>query len=288
VGELSVGASLEPLQLAQRRRQRCRLARRFRGGFLRLVGHLGGLGRLAGERLGLGRRGRDSLPVRHEQRRMGELDRLGVVRRDDHPHPDPRLVEQLLGKAIGHPHATVRGRISGQRPAVQRDAVPGDALHVRHPGIVIHARVVVLLLLDDSEDAGWRLAFLDAGRYRGAQDPALGVVESDSRRLDRHDRHDRLACIARSRRFGGTRGPRLSCRGVSGQRRQHEHRRERHNGGRTPMPHRRGGPRRRKSIYHAMPRLKRLPAPASIKCQITIFGLTIRHHHPRRQFVPGD
>ena len=51
--ELGVGAGLEPFQLAQRRRQRCRLARRCRGGFLRLVGRLGSLGRLAGERLGL-------------------------------------------------------------------------------------------------------------------------------------------------------------------------------------------------------------------------------------------
>ena len=59
--------------------ERRRLARRCRGGFLRLVGRLGGLGRLAGERLGLGRRGRDGLRLRHEQRRMGELDRLGVV-----------------------------------------------------------------------------------------------------------------------------------------------------------------------------------------------------------------
>src|ERR1035437_8494721 len=100
------------------------------------------------------------LPVRHEQRRMGELDRLGVIRRDDHAHPDPRFFEQLLRKAIGHPHAAVRGRISGQRPAMQRDAVPGDALHVRHPGIVIEARVVVLVLLEDGENAGWRLASL--------------------------------------------------------------------------------------------------------------------------------
>jgi hypothetical protein len=29
--------------------------------------------------------------------------------------------------------------------------------------------VVVLVLLDDGEDAGWRLAFLDAGRYRRAK-----------------------------------------------------------------------------------------------------------------------
>jgi hypothetical protein len=34
--------------------------------------------------------------------------------------------------------------------------------------------------------------------------------------------------------------------------------------------------------------LKRLSAPASIKCQITIFGLTTRHHNPRHQLVPRE
>ena len=57
-----------------------RLALRCRGGFLGLVGRLGSLGRLAGERLGLAPRGRDGIPVRHEQRGMGELDRLGLFR----------------------------------------------------------------------------------------------------------------------------------------------------------------------------------------------------------------
>ena len=145
--ELGVGAGLEQFQLAQRHRERRRRARRDGGGALRLVGRLVGLRRLAGERFGARRRVRESLRVRHEQRRMGKLDRLRVVRRDDHAHADPRLVEQPLRKAIGHPHAAVRGRISGQRPAVQRDARPGDALHVRHPGIVIEVRVVVLVLL---------------------------------------------------------------------------------------------------------------------------------------------
>jgi hypothetical protein len=46
--------------------------------------------------------------------------------------------------------------------------------------------------------------------------------------------------------------------------------------------------RRRQSIYHATPRLKCLSAPASIKCQIAIFGLTNRRHHPRRQVAPGE
>ena len=68
----------------------------------------------------------------------------------------------------------VRGRISGQRPAVQRDAVPGDAQHVRHPGIVIEARAMVLVLLHDAEDAGWRLA-----SRRRTPDPKFLAVSID-------------------------------------------------------------------------------------------------------------
>jgi hypothetical protein len=107
---------------------------------------------------------------------------------------------------------------------------------------------VVLVLLKDGKDAGWRLASGGAGRHRCAQDPAVGVVESDLLGLDRHDRHDRLACLARRRRLGGWRGSRLSCPGVSGQSRKCGHRRERHNGGSPQAPPRHGGLRHRKSI----------------------------------------
>ena len=140
--------------------------------------------------------------------------------------------------------------------------------------------MVVLVLLEDGEDAGRRLASRDAGRHRRAQDPAVGIVESDLLALDRHDRHDRLACIARRRRLDGRRGARLSRRGVGGQRRQCGHRRQRHHGGRSPTPHRHGGLRRRKSICHAMPRLKCVSALVSIEYQIAMFGLTNRRHHP--------
>src|SRR6516164_3597474 len=64
--ELCVGAGLEPFKLAQRRRERCCLARRCCGGFLRLVGRFGGLRGLASERLGTRRSSRDGLRVRHE------------------------------------------------------------------------------------------------------------------------------------------------------------------------------------------------------------------------------
>src|SRR6059058_5907203 len=57
--------------------------------------------------------------------------------------------------------------------------------------------------LDDGKDAGWRLASRDAGRHRRAQDPAVGVVERDLLAPDRHDRHDRLACLTRRDRLEG-------------------------------------------------------------------------------------
>ena len=221
-----------------------------RGGGLCRVGGLCGFRGLAAERPDLRWSRRERLLVRHQQQRVGKLDRGRVVRRDDHPHPHPRLVEQLLGKAVGHPNAAMRGRIAGQRAAVHRDAVPGDALHVRHPGIVIHGGVVVALFLHDGEDAGGRLAPRDAGRDRCTQDPAVGIVESDLLGLDGHDRHDRLARLTR-RGLVGRHGARLRCRhGVGGQRRQRGHRRKRDNGRRSLVPHRHGGLRRRPSIGH--------------------------------------
>jgi len=69
--------------------------------------------------------------------------------------------------------------------------------------------VVVLILLDDGENTRRRLAACGAGRHWRAQDPALGVVESDLLAADRYDRHDRLACLARRHGLGGWRGARL-------------------------------------------------------------------------------
>ena len=198
-------------------RGRCRrLARRYGCGGLGLVGRLGGVGRFAGEGFGARRRGRQRIRIRHEQFWIGKRDRLRVVRRDDHAHADLRLAEQVLGKIIGHADAAVGGRVAGQGAAVQRDARPGDALHVRHPGIVIEIGVVVLVLLHDAEDPGRGLASLDAGRNRRAKNPAVGIVDRHLLALDRHDRHDRLAGIARRRRRDGVRGICKLGRGVGG------------------------------------------------------------------------
>jgi hypothetical protein len=116
---------------------------------------------------------------------------------------------------------------------------------------------VVLLLLDDGEHARWRFASCGTGRHRRAQDPSLGVVESDLLAPDRHDRHDRFACLARRRCLGGWRGSGLSRRRVGSQRRQCGHRRERHNGGSPPTPRRHGGLCRHESIYQCHVPLQR-------------------------------
>ncbi len=262
VRQVGVGARLESFQVAHRCRRRgrivlCRRERRLRGG-----GRPCGIVCVLGQRRGACRHGVDHVLLRHEQRRIGKRDRLRVGRRDDHPHPHRRLVEDLLGEIERHAHAAVRGRVAGQRAAVQRDTVPGDAQHVRHPGIVVHAGVVILVLLDDGEDAGGRLASGRAGRYRGAQDPAVGVIEGHVLALDRHDRHDRFCRRALGRRLGRAFRPR---RPGGGRRRRDQSRRrgrghEHHEGGR-PAPERSvraDESRRRLRSGHCIAWLKRI------------------------------
>ena len=268
VGErkLGIGALLEIFQLAQCRRDRGGLARRGRHGFLRLISRFRSLSRLAGERLGTRRSRRDGLRVRHQQRRVGNLDRGGVVRRDDDPHPEPRLVEHFFRKAVRHADTAMRGGVAGQRSAMQRNAVPGDALHVRHLGIVIEGGAVLLFLLDDGKDAGRRLPARGSGRDRRADDPAVGVVEHDVLGLDRHDRHDRLTGLAWRRLLGGCRLC-LWRRGLGGQRCQRGHRRDRHNG---------GSPRR--PIAKVMcGAINRIPMPAPVEMPVQPASSHIRH-----------
>ena len=111
---------------------------------------------------------------------------------------------------------------------------PSCGTEMRSSASLASSRSIVTALLDNGEDCRQASRVPSCGRHRRAQDPALGVVESDLLGLDRDDRHDRLACIARRRRLGGWCGPRLSRRGVGGQRRQYGDRREHHGGG-TPQ-----------------------------------------------------
>ena len=54
-----------------------------------------------------------------------------------------------------------------QPTGMQRDPVPGQPLHPRHRGIVVHVRVVLGLLLQDGEQADRRLVVTRAGRRIG-------------------------------------------------------------------------------------------------------------------------
>ena len=129
--------------------------------------------------------------------RMDDLNGRHVAWRHDHPHAHRGRVEQACGEVVGHPDAAMGRRIPRQGAAVERDARPGDALHVGHEGIVIQVRVMLLLFLDDAEDSGGRLASLLAARHRRPQDPALGVVDGDPLVAERNNGHDRLAGGAR-------------------------------------------------------------------------------------------
>jgi hypothetical protein len=134
--------------------------------------------------------------------------------------------------------------------------------------------MVVQILLEDGKDAGWRLASLGAGRHRRPQNPSVRVIESDLLGLDRHDCHDRLACMARRRRLRWGRRARLSRFGVGGQRRQRGNGRERYYNRMPPTPDCHGGMRHPKSKCHAIPRLKCQSTLASIRYQITILKST--------------
>src|SRR5688500_17120933 len=73
---------------------------------------------------------------------------------DYHRGADASDAEQLLRELLGQADAAVRGRTAGKMPGVKRDAETVDALHERHRGVVILARVVHRLLLENLEDAG--------------------------------------------------------------------------------------------------------------------------------------
>jgi hypothetical protein len=128
---------------------------------------------------------------------MRDLDRRHIGRCHDHPQAHFGQVEQAFRKVKGHANAAMRRRISRQSTTVERNARPGEALHVGHEGIIVEVRVVIRVLLDDAEDPGGRLASPLATRHRRTKYPAIGVVDGDPLALQRNDRQDRLASGAR-------------------------------------------------------------------------------------------
>ncbi len=191
--QLCLGSALQIFRRANRRPGLRGLPQGRPGGYSRLGCFPRRLLRLRGS--GGGQGGRTGL--RLEQKRMGELNRRHIAWRHDHPHAHRGRAEQLFGKVEWQPDTAMGRRTSRQHAAMERDARPGDALHVRHEGVVIQVRVMLLDFLDDAEDPCGCLASLRAARHRRPQDPPLGVVDGDPLAAKRNDGHGRLACAAR-------------------------------------------------------------------------------------------
>ena len=126
--------------------------------------------------------------LRHQQR-MRESGRRDRTRRDDDARAHPGPVPHLHGKRHRHADAAVRRRIARQYAGVQRNARPGDALHVRHRCAAVDVGAVHLVLLDDAEHAHRGRMTLHARRHRALGEQAVGVVDADLLLLDR-DRDD--------------------------------------------------------------------------------------------------
>ena len=57
------------------------------------------------------------------------------------------------------------GRVTGQITRVHGDACPSQSLHVGHRRVVVFLRVVLLLFLEDAEDAARRGVAFRAGAH---------------------------------------------------------------------------------------------------------------------------
>ena len=208
--EFGIGAGLERCQLAQRRRERRCLARRGRGSFLRLGRRPWRLPRPRG-RASRPAPAQPRWPPRFGTRSAGWEKSTGagssgaMITRI----PIRVLLNSLSAKPKGIRTQPCEAAYPGNGPPCS--AMPFQVMRCMC-GIQASSYMFErwsTSLIDDGEDAGRRLAFLDAGRYRRAQDPAVRVVENDLLGLDRYDRHDRLTRLARRRRLFGLRGARL-------------------------------------------------------------------------------
>ena len=120
------------------------------------------------------------------------------------------------------------GRIARKSAAVQRDAVPGQALHERHGRVVVQVGAVVRFLLQDCIDARRCLVPGPTGRHRGDADRYAVAVHRRSLRPEVHDHdHGTAGCNLRGPEILARSKPRRSLRhGAGGQRRRFRHGRE--------------------------------------------------------------
>ena len=121
---------------------------------------------------------------------MGKLERVGMRSGDDHRRADMGQREQFLREFERQTHAAMGGRVAWKIAGVQRNALPCQPVHVRHWRVVIGRRPVILVLLENRENAGRRFVagFAGrAGRHRNANAVAVDMNPLLGKRND--DRH---------------------------------------------------------------------------------------------------
>ena len=154
------------------------------------LGHgvcVGALVALDGRRIRLGIVGDQRL--RHHllchQQGMRDGGGRDCAGRDDDARAHPGPVPHLHGKRRRHADAAMRRRIARQHPGMQRDARPGEALHVRHRRAAVDVGAVHLVLLNDAEHAHRGRMPLHARRYRAFGEQPVAVVDAHLLLLDR-------------------------------------------------------------------------------------------------------
>ena len=126
-----------------------------------------------------------------------KLERNRIVSSHDHPHPDPRQVEDPLGKLDRHSDAAMRRGISGQRSAMERNPRPGNSLHEWHVPIIVEIGVVLDLFLNHAVNPRRGLISFSTAGNRRPHDPSNGIVDRNALVAERNNSHDRMACRAR-------------------------------------------------------------------------------------------
>ena len=125
-----------------------------------------------------------------DRSRIGHRRRIGMASGKDDRRPDLGDGVEVVGEIGRQVNAAVRVGIARQIADMQRDALPGELLHVRHR-LAIGGRGVHLGLVEDGEHAGRRRMARLAGRDgRGADQDAVAIDEDELLR-DRDDDGDR-------------------------------------------------------------------------------------------------
>src|SRR5947199_581206 len=85
------------------------------------------------------------------------------------------------------------GWITGQIARVHCNSSPGQPLHVWHRRVVVFLRIMLLLFLEDREDAARRGVAFRAGAHARATDEDAVAINVHGLLWDAHKHHERTA-----------------------------------------------------------------------------------------------